>query len=252
MNDEPTNGGNGEAGPRDPSNLPWFPIILIALGVLLLLRQVSGFSLQNWWALFILIPVFSAFSGAYRLWQMGGRLTFGVWTAFYGGLFPLLVALIFLFNLDWGDYWPAFIIVGGLGIMVGSFSPDSKNNTPRALLSHRPWGFFFGLSGTLLGITFLAFNLDWITAFPFFDVENWWGYFIILASLGGLFTAILLFARGKMLLALFNLGAAFLVAFTGFAAVYKLDWNLFNTAFPLLLILGGLWMVFGRGREEDQ
>jgi hypothetical protein len=79
-------------------------LLLILLGVFFLLQRVSDFSLQNWWALFILIPTFSAFSTAFSLWQRSGRFSFGVWSTFYGGLFPLLVALMFLLNLSWGRY----------------------------------------------------------------------------------------------------------------------------------------------------
>jgi len=35
----------------------------------------------------------------------------------WGGAFPLLVALIFLFNMDWGRVWPLFLILAGVGIV---------------------------------------------------------------------------------------------------------------------------------------
>ena len=35
-----------------------------------------------------------------------------------GGLAPLLVAIIFLFDLDWGRVWPPFLILGGIAMLL--------------------------------------------------------------------------------------------------------------------------------------
>jgi hypothetical protein len=230
-----------------------FAVVLILLGLLFLAQQIGDFSFENWWALFILIPTLSAFGAAARIWQGRGRFTFAVWSTFYGGLFPLLVAVMFLFNLDWGDYWPLFIILGGFGMFVGGFpfKRPGDENIPGALLRHRPWAMFIGLAGTLLGLTFLGFNLDLIETFPFFDFENWWGIYILIAALGGLVTALLLLVgRHSIFLVALNLAGAAVVAFTGVVALYNLNWDLLNLAFPILMILAGIWLIVGlRGRK---
>jgi hypothetical protein len=256
MNNElPTNQSGDSKKPKRSSDSIWFPIILIVLGFIFLAQQIGDFSFDNWWALFILIPTFSAFGSAFRIWQRSGRFSFAVWSTFYGGLFPLLVALIFLFNLDWGDYWPLFIILGGFGMLISGlpFRRPEDEKTPRALLCHRPWGIFIGLAGTLLGATFLAFNLELIQTFPFIDFENWWGLYILIAALGGLITAILLLTGGhSILLVVINLAASAIIALTGIVAIYNLDWNLINIAFPILLILAGIWLIIGFGKRKDQ
>jgi hypothetical protein len=247
-NDQPTSPETGSRRSDRSSRSIWLPIILIAVGVLFLLQRVGNFSFDNWWALFILIPALSAFGSAAEIWRRSGRFTFAVWSAFYGGLFPLLVALMFLFNLDWSDYWPLFIILGGFGVLVSGLPRHLEDaEIPRAFIAHRPWAIFLGLAAALLGITFLAFNLDLIQTFPFFAFENWWGIFIIIAALGGLVTALILVFRGRFFLALINLGAAAIIFFTGIVALYNLDWNLLSAAGPLLLILIGLGLIISVG-----
>jgi len=243
--------------PKRTSGSIGFAIVLIVLGFVFLLQQIGDFSFDNWWALFILIPTLSAFGSAFRIWQRSGRFNFAVWSTFYGGLFPMLVALIFLFNLNWGDYWPLFIILGGFGMFIGGFPfkrPEDES-VPGALLSHRPWAIFIGLSGTLLGLTFLAFNLNLIESFPFLDFENWWGLFILMAALGGLVTAIrLLVDRQSVILVVINLAAVATIAFTGIVVLYNLDWNLLNMVFPIILILAGIWLIAsipGRKSQKD-
>jgi hypothetical protein len=43
-------------------------------------------------------------------------------SAISGGLFISTVALLFLFSLDWGRYWPVFIVLAGLSTLLGAFA----------------------------------------------------------------------------------------------------------------------------------
>jgi hypothetical protein len=249
------NGGEPqEERDRSPRSI-FFPLALIAVGVIFFLQQVSDFRLENWWALFILIPAISSFAAAFRLWQRNGYFSFSVYTTFYGGLFPLLVAIIFLLDLDWGDYWPLFVILGGISFMNGGIPVrgPKEEKIPQALIRHRPWSFFIGLSATLLGVTFQLRNLGIIENLPFLPFDNWWGVFILIPALGGLVTAGMLLAGGHSpILALLNLAAAVLVAFVGFVALYNMDWNLINMAFPILLIVVGNGLIVGFKGKSDK
>jgi hypothetical protein len=112
--------------PREPrsggGNFPLYGLAaaLIVIGGWLLLRNlglVPAINFPgNWWALFFLIPIF-AIGGdlvcSFRQEQgytpdMNGKI-FGI------GLFTIMM-VIFLFGLDWGRFWPAFIIL--FGVMV--------------------------------------------------------------------------------------------------------------------------------------
>lgn len=252
MDGENSSNNDRPRGRRRSSGSFWFPIALITMGVIFLLQQIGDFTFENWWALFILIPAFSAFGTAFALWRRSGHFSLGVWSTFFGGLFPLTVALIFLFNLPWEDYWPVFIILAGIGMInsgvIGRLPKDTR--VPKALRYHQAWSFFIGLAGVLLGLSFLGLNLNWFESVPFITANNWWAVFIIVSAIGGLVTAILLLVGGhSAILAVLNLAAAALVGFVGFVALNELDWELINMAFPVLLILVGIGVIVGfRGR----
>lgn len=97
-------------------------LFVIAIGVIFLLRNL-GYDIylpfrHNWWALFILIPAVMMYLSTYervkRLGhfdaEAGGRLT--------GALAITVVAVIFLAGLSFGTWWPLFVIVGGLSILL--------------------------------------------------------------------------------------------------------------------------------------
>ena len=93
-------------------------IVLIGLGVIFLLQNYGWFYIGNWWALFILIGTAGAWGSAWHAYQNNGqRITTAVAGAFIGGLFPLTVALIFLFDWNWGAIWPVFLILAGLSAL---------------------------------------------------------------------------------------------------------------------------------------
>jgi hypothetical protein len=102
-------------------------LLLIALGVIFLLQN-QGITilnnLQNWWALFILIPAVGAFANAWRAFnQAGGRLNAAARGSLIGGLILTMVAAIFLFNLDWGLLGPVLIILVGAGVLLNTTLP---------------------------------------------------------------------------------------------------------------------------------
>ena len=70
--------------------------------------------LANWWALFILIPACWAFVAAWESYQNNGRLTRGGAGSLVGGALLTLLALVFLFNLDFDLFWPLLLIAGGV------------------------------------------------------------------------------------------------------------------------------------------
>jgi len=233
----------------------WLGFILIILGFIFLAQQFGNFSFDNWWALFILIPALSAFGSGFSMWQRDGKFHYGVFSTFYGGMFPLLVALMFMFNLDWGDYWPLFVILGGFGTMLSglSFARPEEVKVPQALIRHRPWPFFIGLAALLLGLTFLGRNLGIYDLTAYIPFDNWWGVFVLIASLGGFGTALLLYlGRNANILMLTSLAGGAIVALVGIIAILDLNWELMNLVTPIILILAGLGLLFGLGRRSNE
>ncbi len=96
-------------------------VILIAVGLIFLFSNISGFYLQNWWALFILIPAIGSFGKAWQSYRANGRFTREASGPLTGGLVLTLIATAFLFNLDWGMIWPFFLIIGGLSALLGGW-----------------------------------------------------------------------------------------------------------------------------------
>ncbi len=95
--------------------------VLLALGLIFLLNNLGLFSmrLNNWWALFILIPAVGSFSTAYRMYRgNGGHMTEAVRGPLIGGLILTTVTLVFLLGLSWGVIWPVFLIIIGVGALL--------------------------------------------------------------------------------------------------------------------------------------
>jgi hypothetical protein len=102
-----------------PSSWLW-GLILVAAGIVFLL-ETMGFNipaLENWWALFILIPAVGAFARAGRAYADNGKRVNGVVTgALIAGLAMTMVVVTFLFGLSWNLMLPIFLILGGLGTL---------------------------------------------------------------------------------------------------------------------------------------
>lgn len=98
--------------------------ILILLGVIFLIQNLTGFALANWWALFILIPAVNAFGHAYSTYRAEGRLSGPVRGSLFGGLVLTFVAFVFLFNLKFGTLWPVLLIIGGIGLLINALLPE--------------------------------------------------------------------------------------------------------------------------------
>lgn len=109
-------------GWRRGGRSPWMPgLLLILIGAFFLLRNFTGYQLENWWALFILIPAVGNFSGAYESYRESGTLNRHARNQLFWGFFFTLLSGSFLLAVDFGLIWPIFLILGGLGMLLGAF-----------------------------------------------------------------------------------------------------------------------------------
>jgi hypothetical protein len=97
--------------------------ILIAVGIFLLLQTLTSFSLENWWALLILIPAAAGFANSWRIYQGGRRLSAPARASLIGGILLTMVAAIFLFDLNWTVLGPILIVLAGLGLLINVVLP---------------------------------------------------------------------------------------------------------------------------------
>lgn len=108
---------------RDPTSRhhAWriFPAVaIIAVGGLFLLDNL-GYGLAfldrgNWWAVFILVAALAPLSRAHEIWRTRGRFDAAVGHHVLSAAAVVLVAMMFLLQLDWAVWWPLFVILGGL------------------------------------------------------------------------------------------------------------------------------------------
>lgn len=111
--------------PADSSSHRWrvFPAIaIIAIGVLFLANNL-GYNLAfldrgNWWALIILLAAFAPLVRAYEVYRARGRIDVEASHSLLSAAGIVLVGVLFLFELDWGTWWPLFVILGGLFTLV--------------------------------------------------------------------------------------------------------------------------------------
>jgi hypothetical protein len=116
---------NNEETPRIPNtayNQRSSGLIMIAVGLIFLFNQFSNFHINNWWALFILLPVATSWSKIFQIVKEAGTFTREAIELGLNSLFPIFIATIFLFDLDWGKVWPVFIIIGGVTALGNDWS----------------------------------------------------------------------------------------------------------------------------------
>lgn len=117
LKDEEKAKGSGEKG----SN--WILAgVLIVVGLGLLMSNFTGFSFDNWWALFLLIPALMMFKNVYGDYQTNGRLTSSSTGPLIAGLAILVMLVVFIFNLSWSGLWPLAFIFGGIAVLLSSRS----------------------------------------------------------------------------------------------------------------------------------
>jgi hypothetical protein len=131
MSSEQSPGSSPEGGDRGgsaPARRPGWVVggALIVLGVIFIIRHVSGFALNNWWALFILIPAIGSLVTAFQMYVKNERrFTAASRGPLIGGLLLVALAAVFLFGIPWAWAWPLFVILAGVGILLSSF--ERKN-----------------------------------------------------------------------------------------------------------------------------
>lgn len=86
-----------------------------------MLQNMGTLVINNWWALFILLPALGSFATAYGAYRNnGGRLNALARGSLISGLIFTAIAAFFLFNLDWFKLWPLLLILVGLGALVNA------------------------------------------------------------------------------------------------------------------------------------
>jgi LiaF transmembrane domain len=103
----------------------WFGgAIMILLGIVFLLQNMGIPFLENWWALFILIPAFWAYASAWEIYQDKGQLTRGGVGSLTTGILLTILSLFFLIDLTASPFWPVLLIVAGIVLLGTAWLPE--------------------------------------------------------------------------------------------------------------------------------
>jgi hypothetical protein len=164
--------------------------ILAAIGLMsllagVLLSSLVLFSLNDWWALFILFPGLILFgTGLILALALGVRNAIAM--VFFGaGLVVTTVGLMFLFGADWGKWWPLMLMVPGLAAgLLGAAQVDIP--AIRAWVRMHLW---LGVDTILLGSVFLFNGLGRYPVLAAWYPFHWWGIFILLPGIGAFYNA---------------------------------------------------------------
>lgn len=104
------------------SGLVWGGI-LIVLGLVMFLQNRGIPVMLNWWVIFILIPAFWSFLGAWDTYREEHRLTRRAAGSLVGGTLLTVLALVLLFNFAFNSLWPILLIVAGIALILTGFIP---------------------------------------------------------------------------------------------------------------------------------
>ncbi|HKV97500.1 MAG TPA: hypothetical protein VJR90_08445 [Gammaproteobacteria bacterium] len=108
-------------------------LVVIAVGVAFLLWnfdvRLPFMRYRNWWALFILIGAVGPLSYALHRYREKRRFDGGVLHSLISAAAIIVVALMFLLNLDWTLWWPVFIIIGGLYMLANHWNRDTNSSS---------------------------------------------------------------------------------------------------------------------------
>ena len=96
--------------------------VMILVGAVLLIGNITGNTFENWWALFMLIPVGFMFMAIQCDYQENGRLTRKSSGAIIPAVILLAMVAIFLFDLSWSIFWPVSLVAVGMGMLLNGRS----------------------------------------------------------------------------------------------------------------------------------
>jgi hypothetical protein len=128
-----------------------------------------------------------------------------------GVVFPIVICVIFLFNLQWNLTLPVIIVLAGFALFVLGFVNDEKG-TGKMLQQLKYWFFSWGLAVVIVGV--ITFLTTIQSNFTNQQINAWYGGALIVAALGGLVSGINIYRKeGKFsLLFIVHIAAALIIS----------------------------------------
>ena len=122
MNEVNASPGNPVSGRKSRVGEIATGVIVILVGLVFL---ASNFGIDfpllgwhNWWALFILVGAAPQAARAFDRYRSVGTIDAQVAHAMVSALAIITVAMIFLLDASFELWWPVFLVIGGLSMLV--------------------------------------------------------------------------------------------------------------------------------------
>lgn len=113
---------NPDTGSRSRTGEVVAGLIVILVGLVFLADNfdidLPLFGWHNWWALFILIGAAAPASRAIDRYRQVGAIDAQVAHVMVSALAVIAVALMFMLNASFSLWWPIFLVIGGLSMLV--------------------------------------------------------------------------------------------------------------------------------------
>lgn len=229
----------------------WGGMLLVLLGLLLVCLNVLKYRVENWWAIFVALPALLLFAVGQVLPRSdNGRYSAITRFFFASGFIVAVVAGMFLFNLNWGIWWPLMIVTPGVALLYLAGQPDQNKAAAAAWIHTARW---LAVSVIGLGALFLAHTFGWVNVAQWNDF-HWWGLFIALPAFGAMLNGLRLF--GKLGYPGLHVIGLWLVAFFGgITAVIELmgiPWSSFYGVTAVFFIISGFILLLNGLRASNE
>lgn len=93
-------------------------LVLLGLGLVFLVQNLTGLDLGHWWALFLLVPGAATLFRGYGFFQTDHGLSSRATGALLGGGVLTLLGAAFLFSLNLSGIWPLFLMLTGVTLLL--------------------------------------------------------------------------------------------------------------------------------------
>ena len=121
-NPQPVKNPSGNVSGRNRA--AWFGgAVLIIVGLAFIVENLHLPFIQenNWWAIFLLIPIVAILDDIYRIYTSTAERKAGAFVSKLVGLLVIgTIMVIFLFGINLGIYWPVLLIAAGLVFLVAA------------------------------------------------------------------------------------------------------------------------------------
>jgi len=122
MNEIDATAGNSPSQRRSRVGEIATGVIVILVGLVFLANNFGidfpFFGWHNWWALFILVGAASPAARAFDRYRSVGTIDAQVAHSMVSTLAIVAVASIFLLDASFATWWPVFLVIGGLSMLV--------------------------------------------------------------------------------------------------------------------------------------